>query len=109
MARHRRVKKQREQARLLARFNAGLTLAADIQAFGGTITLTRCAPRRMDGDNWQAAAKATRDGIASALVVDDGDPRIEWRYAQERCRNGEQTVRVAIEVRGAPIGAQEER
>lgn len=95
----RRVKKQREQARLLARFNVGLTLAADVQAFGGTITLTRFAPRKLDSDNLAGSLKAQRDGIASALGVNDGDERIAWVYAQARCRDGEQEVRVAVEAR----------
>ena len=92
-----RVKKQREQALLLARFNVELTLAADLQARGGVITLTRCAPRQLDSDNLAGALKGTRDGIAVALGISDGDERIAWRYAQERCRDGEQQVRVTIE------------
>ena len=96
-AKARRVKKQREQSRLLARLNAGLTFSADVMAFGGTVTLTRVAPRKLDDDNLAGSLKATRDGIASALGVDDGDSRVEWKYAQERCKNGEQTVRVQIE------------
>lgn len=47
-----------------------------------TITLTRKSIRRMDSDNLAGACKAARDGIAEALGVDDGDPRITWAYAQ---------------------------
>jgi len=46
------------------------------------VTLTRIAPRRLDGDNLQRALKAVRDGVADALGVDDGDARLEWRYEQ---------------------------
>lgn len=64
------------------------------------ITLTRISPRRIDDDNLARSLKAVRDGIAdkppgpttkpgrkpaarpSWLNVDDGDPGIEWRYAQ---------------------------
>jgi hypothetical protein len=50
------------------------------------ITLTRCTPgsRRLDDDNLPPALKGIRDEIARQLAVDDGDPRIEWRYAQQR-------------------------
>jgi hypothetical protein len=96
-AKARRVKRQRQQAFLLARYGVGLTLAADVQACGGTITLTRCAPRKLDSDNLAGSLKATRDGIASALGVNDGDERIAWRYEQEKCRDGEQQIHVTIE------------
>lgn len=46
------------------------------------VTLTRVAPRKLDGDNLQRAFKSIRDGIADKLGVDDRDARIEWRYAQ---------------------------
>lgn len=49
------------------------------------VTLTRIAPRRLDGDNLQRSLKAVRDGVADALGVDDGDERLEWRYEQRRC------------------------
>lgn len=49
-----------------------------------TVTITRCAPRRLDSDNAVRAAKAVRDEVAAWLGVDDADPRITWRYAQER-------------------------
>jgi hypothetical protein len=48
------------------------------------IKLTRIAPRLMDGDNLQSGFKATRDGVADWLGVDDGDRRLTWLYAQER-------------------------
>ena len=60
------------------------------------ITLTRIGPRRLDSDNLAAIFKALRDGIADRLEVDDGDPRVTWRYAQERGKYG---VRVEFEPR----------
>lgn len=48
-----------------------------------TITLTRVGPRRMDSDNSCGALKAVRDGVADALSLDDGDPRLTWEYRQE--------------------------
>ena len=29
--------------------------------------------------------KATRDAVASLLLVDDRDARVQWRYEQEEC------------------------
>lgn len=60
------------------------------------VTLTRIAPRELDGDNLQSALKATRDGIADYFGVDDRDPRIEWCYGQEKGRVREYAVRVEI-------------
>ena len=60
------------------------------------VLFTRVAPRQLDGDNLQAAFKAVRDGVADALGVKDNDPRIAWRYAQERGKPREYAVRVEI-------------
>lgn len=61
-----------------------------------TVTLTRIAPRALDGDNLQGALKAVRDEIAAAIGVDDGDPGYTWRYAQKRGKPREYAVRVEI-------------
>ena len=61
------------------------------------ITLTRIAPHTLDDDNLAAGFKATRDGVADWLGVDDGDKRLTWRYAQER--GAPKTYQVRIEVR----------
>lgn len=42
------------------------------------------------------------DGVADALGVNDRDPRIDWRVAQEKGRPREHAVRV--EVRAQPAG-----
>ncbi len=62
---------------------------------GAIVILTRLAPRRLDGDNLQAALKAVRDGVADALGINDGDARVTWRYGQERAR--QYGVRVTVE------------
>lgn len=50
-----------------------------------TVTLTRFAPSNgLDDDNLRGALKSVRDGIADAFQLDDRDPRIVWRYAQQR-------------------------
>ena len=48
------------------------------------VTLTRVSPRELDGDNLTMALKATRDGVADWLGVDDRDPRIKWEYGQHK-------------------------
>jgi hypothetical protein len=48
------------------------------------ITLTRVATRQLDTDNLAGAHKHVRDAVALWLGLDDGDPRLTWRYAQER-------------------------
>lgn len=50
------------------------------------VTLTRLGPRALDTDNLAISAKHTRDGIADRLGVNDNDPRVEWRYAQEKSK-----------------------
>jgi hypothetical protein len=50
--------------------------------------------RAMDSDGIARSLKAVRDGVADALGVDDGDPRVTWLTTQER---GEKTgVKVSI-------------
>ena len=61
-----------------------------------TVTLTRIAPRPLDGDNLQSSLKACRDGIADFLKVDDRDPRVTWVYAQEKGQPKQQALRVEI-------------
>lgn len=47
------------------------------------VTWTRLyAGRAMDDDNLRGAFKGLRDWLANWLGVDDGDPRVEWRYEQ---------------------------
>ena len=60
------------------------------------IGITRLGPwrRPMDDDNLARSMKAIRDGIADALGIDDGGPRLRWDYAQEKAR--EYGVRVEI-------------
>lgn len=61
------------------------------------VTLTRIAPRLLDDDNNISGFKNVRDAVASFLALDDRDPRITWRYAQERGKSKEYAVRIAIE------------
>ncbi len=62
-----------------------------------TVTLTRIAPRLLDGDNLQAGLKACRDGVALWLQKDDAHPGITWRYAQRAGKPKEYAAEVVIE------------
>lgn len=60
------------------------------------ITLTRIAPRPMDGDNMQSGCKAMRDGISDWLGIDDGSKRLTWIYAQRRGERGQYLAEVLV-------------
>lgn len=60
------------------------------------VTLTRIAPRQMDGDNLQGALKGVRDQVAQQLGVDDRDARVTWVYGQERGKPRTYAVRVHV-------------
>lgn len=62
------------------------------------VTLTRIAPRSLDSDNLASSLKATRDGIADWLGIDDKDtPRLKWSYGQEK--GAPKTYAVRVEIR----------
>lgn len=75
-----------------------LALNAKVAVRGAlTVSLTRIATRKLDDDNLRSALKATRDGVADALGIDDGDESIRWEYEQEKAR--EPGVRIEIRKR----------
>jgi hypothetical protein len=87
-AKARRVQTERRKAMTLCpRWPGGPLLV---------VTLCRYGVRQLDSDNLQAALKATRDGIAARLKVDDATPLVDWRYAQAVCRPGEERVEVVV-------------
>ena len=66
------------------------------------VTITRIAPGKLDDDNLTGSAKHVRDGIADALGIDDGDPRITWVVEQAKftgAHRGGYSCAVRIEVR----------
>jgi hypothetical protein len=82
------TKSEREQAALMCRCNLV------VPHFPCVVRLTRVGPRKLDSDNVATAFKATRDGIADWLQVDDGDESlVTWEYGQER---GAYAVRVEV-------------
>ncbi len=96
--RAKRVKSERSQAEILCRSRLERP-----QAWPVVVRLTRIGPRKLDSDNVSGACKATRDGVADWLGVDDGDEaRISWVYAQEL---GQYGVRIELLRSELPRGA----
>jgi hypothetical protein len=62
-----------------------------------TITLTRIGPRTLDDDNLESGFKATRDGVADWLGIDDGDKRLTWRYDQRKGKPKEYAAEIQVE------------
>lgn len=93
--RHKRRKAQREAvAWSLAPHQAAMVVFAK----RWIVTITRVAPRPLDGhDNLRSGLKATADEVARWLGVDDGSDAVEWRYGQRRGRVREYAVEVRIE------------
>lgn len=91
--RHKRTKRQRKDAGLLIRAMLGM------MKLPLRITLTRIAPRKLDGDNLASSLKAVRDGIADGLgLKDDKDSdKLIWSYSQRPGSPGEYGVEVRVE------------
>jgi hypothetical protein len=60
------------------------------------ITITRIGAKYLDPDNLANSSKHVQDGIADAIGIDDGSPRLTWFYAQVKGRPKEYAVRVEI-------------
>ena len=87
-----RKKTHRSTARLVLKKHARPVTDGQIK-----ISLIRLAPRVLDGDNLQSGFKATRDGVADWLGIDDGSARLKWAYHQERGAAKEYAAIVQIE------------
>lgn len=85
-AKAKRTKTHRMVAAMHVKTFAGLIeLVASGRPIVVTFTRIKAKGQRdYDDDNIQAAFKATRDGVADALGLNDNDKRITWTYAQER-------------------------
>lgn len=79
MARHRRVKREKEAV-------AWCLAAKHKPALPCVVTLTRMAPSNgLDDDNLTGALKGARDAVAAWLGVDDKDTAtVRYVYAQQR-------------------------
>lgn len=96
-AKHSRVKRQRVMTRVLLHAHRQQLRALGWPAVVGRmrVTLSRVAARSLDDDNLAHAFKAIRDEIADFFGLDDGSPRWEWRYMQQR---GEPAIDIDFEV-----------
>ena len=85
------------------------------------ITLTRISPRALDSDNLQSSMKFIRDEVAACMFPDkvveyqgkirgklvknkghaDSDPRVTWKYAQEKGKI--QGIRIEICATPVPL------
>jgi len=94
--RAKRVKRERDTVMwaLFARERPGKSVSLKRPTLPVVVTITRLAPRKLDDDNAIAGCKSVRDAIAECLGVDDADPRVTWRYAQEKSK----TYAVRIEI-----------
>lgn len=72
-------------------------IAVPVHPLPCVVTLIRVAPRPLDDDNLASGFKALRDGIADRFGVDDGDPRIRFKYGQVRGKAKEYAARVLVE------------
>lgn len=93
-ARHRRTLPQRKAAALKSK-----ALVRELRP-ALTVTLTRVSPRELDDDNLRGALKSFRDGVASALRVDDRTPLVRWEYAQRRGEPNEHAVEIEFTTGG---------
>jgi hypothetical protein len=83
-ARHRRAKQHRFIAKCAVRVHVNQPWADRLD-----VLLVRIAPRALDShDNLRISCKGVVDGVADALGVDDRDPRVTWRYEQEKPPKG---------------------
>ena len=96
--RQRRAREQREFVVMILRTRAGVS-APDVSDGPLVVTITRIAPRMLDSDNAVGSAKHARDGVADWLLIDDRDPRVEWRVKQAKGAPLTYAVRIEIERR----------
>jgi hypothetical protein len=95
MREHFRVtaKRKAEHRNLIAM----LFKAKPVPALPVTVTLTRVSPGKLDEhDNLPSAFKHIVDALAAWLGLDDSDPRVTWRYAQQKCKRGDFGVIVEV-------------
>lgn len=75
------ARKEREAAK-----NVMLANRYTLPAFPVRVKLTRFGPGRMDRHNLPGAMKHVIDGIADFYGVDDGDPRWQFEFDQDRSK-----------------------
>lgn len=61
------------------------------------VLLTRHGSRLLDDDNVRGALKGVRDEVAAWLGIDDADPRVQWCYAQQKCKRVDERVTIDLD------------
>ncbi len=89
-----RAKRERGTACMLVRLQLQQT---PVELATVNIRITRLSSGELDDDNLRAALKSIRDGVADAFGSDDSrKSRLQFHYAQEKCKRGAFAVRVEI-------------
>lgn len=71
------------------------------------VTLTRIGPRELDYINFIGCLKSLQDYVADQIIPGlamgraDGDPRIEWKYTQEKGLPKQYACRILIETKAS--------
>ena len=60
------------------------------------VVLVRISAGELDDDNLRGALKSVRDEVAAWIGLDDKDPRIAWKYDQQKTERGTCGVRVDV-------------
>lgn len=86
-------RKHGQQAALWAAIKLSPVRMEDV-LFPVVVTWVRIGAQAMDSDNLANAFKGLRDELAMLMRIDDGSPRVTWRYEQ---RTGKPGVELRIE------------
>ena len=61
-----------------------------------SVVFCRRGLRTLDDDNLDTALKTVRDATCARIGRDDGDPRLRFRYLQERCGDQDRGVTITL-------------
>lgn len=104
----RSAKSKREMGERFARkFGDLKNHLRDLPAAFAVVVITRIAPRRLDTDNAESAAKAVRDGIAAGLGIDDRSSLVRYVVSQEQGEPRQHLVRAELFIAGGALTRNE--
>lgn len=85
LKRARLVKGERRTARMVTISNVPPPDdAAEFRIPSGIKLMRKHSGVALDDDNLRGYLKGTRDGVADALGINDGDARVSWQYGQRK-------------------------
>lgn len=97
-AKKRSLKAQRELGERIARTFKAYARPLDWRNAFAVVVITRIAPRLLDSDNAEAAAKGVRDGIAAGLGINDRSSLVRYVVSQEQGAPRECRVRAELHI-----------